>query len=146
MGMNFQKGEFTPTHPLKYKGDKKAIYRSSYELDFCKFLDRNTKILEWAIEPFAIPYIKPTDKRIHKYYPDFWVKYIDENNNIRQMIVEIKPLSQTQAPKLTGKKKKQQIYEALTWAINQAKWKACQEFCDKYKMEFRRITQNDQFK
>lgn len=147
MARGFSKGLYTPRHPDKYKADlRKIMYRSSWELDFCRFLDNNSRVLEWASEPFAIPYVKPTDKKIHKYYPDFWFKYIDRNGEIIQEVIEIKPSTQVSQPTTVGKKPKQQLYESITYAINIAKWKACTEFCDKYNMKFRIITENTQFK
>jgi hypothetical protein len=39
-----------------------------------KMLDANENILEWSSEGIAIPYVKPTTGRVHRYYPDFWVR------------------------------------------------------------------------
>jgi hypothetical protein len=147
MARGFSKGLYTPRHPQKYNGDlSKIIFRSSWELDFCKFLDNNTRVLRWASEPFFIPYIKPTDKRMHKYYPDFWFEYIDKNGEIIQEVIEIKPSTQTVQPTTVGKKHKQQLYEQITYAINIAKWEAAAQFCAKYNMKFRIINENTQFK
>lgn len=149
MGKGFSKGYYTPRHPEKYVGDltkRKIVYRSSWELDFCRFLDNNTSVIRWGSEEFAIPYVKPTDKRVHKYYPDFWIEYVDKDGNVIQEVIEIKPSTQVQRPTTVGKKQKQQLYEQITYAINMAKWKAAQEFCDKYGMKFRIITENTQFK
>lgn len=145
----FVKGYYTPKHPDKYVGNlkaKKIVYRSSWELDFCKFLDFNKNVIRWGSEEIAIPYIKPTDKRIHKYYPDFWVEYIDKDGHVIQEIIEIKPSTQVAPPSTVGKKPKQQLYEQLTYAINVAKWKACSEFCKKNGLKFRIITEQTQFK
>ncbi len=149
MGQGFSKGFFHPRHPEKYvhgKTKDRIVFRSSWEEDFCIFLDNNTRVLRWSSEPFAIPYMKPTDKRMHKYYPDFWFEYVDKNGEIIQEVIEVKPLNQISQPNPTGKKPKQQIYESLTWAINTAKWKAATEFCNKYNMKFRLITENKQFR
>lgn len=143
----FQKGLYIPRHPEKYKGNlKKIIFRSSWELDFCKFLDNNQRVLKWASEPFYIPYVKPTDKRVHKYYPDFWFEYITRHGEVVQEVVEIKPSTQISQPTVVGKKPKQQLYESITYAINVAKWKAATEFCAKYNMKFKLVTENTQFK
>lgn len=147
MSRSARKGLFKPRHPDKYVGNvNKIIYRSSWEQSFCQFLDNNVNVLRWGSEPFPIPYLKPTDQKLHKYFPDFWVEYLTKDGEIIQEIIEIKPLLQTQAPKLVGKKKKQQIYEAITYAVNVAKWKACDEFCKKYKMKFRIMSENQLFK
>jgi hypothetical protein len=147
MPRGFSKGFYKPRHPEKYKGDvNKIVYRSSWELDFCRFLDNNQRVIEWASEPFFIPYVKPTDKREHKYFPDFWIKYISKDGEIIQEVIEIKPASQMVAPNPTGKKPKQQLYEGITYAINVAKWKAATDFCAKYGMKFRLMNENTLFK
>jgi len=144
---NHKKGRYTPRHPHKYKGDiNDIIYRSSWELSFMKFLDNNPSVLNWGSEILAIPYIKPTTGRVHKYYPDFWVKYKNKEGKIIQEIVEVKPYKQTRQPTTVGKKKKTQLYEAITWSINKAKWKYAKIFCDKYGLEWRIITEKEIFK
>src|SRR5271157_2333550 len=140
MSKVFSKCHYKPRHPEKYvhgKTKDKIICRSSWEFDFCKFLDFNTRVIRWSSEPFAIPYIKPTDKRMHKYYPDFWFEYVDKNGEIKQEVIEVKPSTQVVPPTAVGKKPQQQMYESLNWAINQAKWEAATQFCAKYKMKFR---------
>ncbi len=147
MGKGFKQGYFTPTHPEKYNGKVNNIrFMSSYELTFFKFLDNNPAIISWASEEIAIPYLKPTTGRVHKYYPDLWVKYTDRHGNIKQEIIEIKPEKQTKKPTTRGKNKKTQLYETLSFAVNVAKWKSCKLFCDKYGMEFRIITEKDIFR
>jgi len=142
-----QKGLFTPRHPEKYKGNvKNIVYRSSWERSFMNFLDNNTTVIQWASETIPIPYRKPTTGRIHKYYPDFWVKYKNKNGKIIQEIIEVKPEKQTRQPTTVGKTKKTQLYEAITWSVNLAKWKAAKIFCDKYGIKFRIMTERDIFK
>lgn len=146
----FKQGYYTAKHPDKYLGDVNKIrYMSSWELSFNKFLDNNPNVIGWASEEIAIPYVKPTSTRknkIHKYYPDYYVKYKDKHGNIIQEIIEIKPNNQIQAPKRRGKNKKTQLYEQLTWVVNCAKWKAAQQFCNKYGIRFRIVTEKELFK
>ena len=157
MPKGFSKGFYRPRHPEKYvpgnaakhkqgAAQNQIVFRSSWELDFCKFLDNNTRVLRWSSEPFSIPYVKPTDKRVHSYYPDFWFEYVDKNGEIIQEVIEIKPSTQTVQPTVVGKSHKQQLYESITWAINVAKWEAATQFCAKYNMKFRIINENTQFK
>ena len=61
-------GTYTPIHRNKYKGNKKIVWRSSWELKFMKYCDRNPNVIEWSSEPFAIRYYLPIDK---KWYPPF---------------------------------------------------------------------------
>ncbi len=142
-----RKGYFKPRHPEKYVGDvNKIVYRSSWELSFMNFLDNNIVIELWGSEILAIPYRKPTTKRIHKYYPDFWVKYKNRKGKLVQDVIEVKPAKQTKKPTTVGKNKKTQLYEALTWEINKAKWKSAKLFCDKYGMNWKILTEKDIFK
>ena len=140
-------GYYKPKHPEKYKGNIDNIrFLSSWELHFNKFLDNNPNILEWASEEIVIPYIKPTDGKVHKYYPDYWIKYKDRNGNIIQEIIEVKPDAQTKPPKKRGKKKKVQLRESVTYAINVAKWKHAAAYCKKHGLKFRLITEKQLFK
>lgn len=142
-----RKGYYTPRHPEKYVGDlNKIIYRSSWELSFMNFLDNNEAIEKWGSEILAIPYIKPTTGRVHKYYPDFWLKYKNKNGETVQELIEVKPEKQTKPPTTVGKKKKTQLYEAITWSINKAKWKSAKLFCDKYGINWRILTEREIFK
>ena len=143
----YKQGRYNPRHPGKYKGNlHNIVYRSSWELSFCRFLDNNTNVLEWSSEEIAIPYIKPTDGRIHRYFPDFWVKYKNKRGQIVQEVIEVKPATQSRTPSRRGKHRKQQLYENITYAINIAKWRAATQFCNKYGMTFRLITENEMFK
>lgn len=142
----FQQGFFTPKHPEKYVGDVNHIrYMSSWEFKFDRFLDNNPNVLEWSSEEIAIPYIKPTTGRVHKYYPDYWMKYKDKQGQIQQAIIEIKPESQRRAPKRGRKKESTFLHESLTYAVNIAKWKAATQFCNKYGMKFKLVSENQLF-
>jgi hypothetical protein len=142
-----RKGRFTPRHPEKYVGNvNDIIYRSSWELSFMNFLDNNTSVVQWGSEIIPIPYRKPTTGRIHKYYPDFWVKYRKKDGTTVQEVIEVKPEKETKQPTTRGKKKKTQLYEAITWEINKAKWHSAKLFCDKYGMKFRIFTENKIFR
>jgi len=68
-------GYFKPKNPQKYKGDPtNIIYRSGWELKFMLYVDSHPEILEWGSEEFSIPYRSPIDGRIHRYFPDFYIK------------------------------------------------------------------------
>lgn len=144
---NNNQGFFKPRHPEKYVGDVNSIrFMSSWELQMDKFLDDNPNVLRWSSEEIAIPYVKPTDGKVHKYYPDYWVEYRNKHGDIIQEIWEVKPETQTKQPKRRGKNKKTQVRESITYAVNVAKWQAATQFCNKYKMKFRIITENQIFK
>jgi len=88
-------------------------------------LDREPDVAWWQSEEFFIPYRCPTDNRIHRYFCDFLVGMKDG----RTLLIEVKPKKQTMAPKRPAKQTKRFINECLTYAKNQAKWKAAEEWC-----------------
>ena len=141
------KGKFYPRNPEKYVGNiNKITFRSSWEKDFMEFLDNNVKVKKWGSEIIAIPYVKPTTGRVHKYYPDFYVEYIGRNGKIIQDLVEVKPEKQIRRPTVRGKSKKTQLYEALTWSVNMAKWKSAKLFCDKYGFNWKVMSEKEIFR
>jgi hypothetical protein len=136
------KGRFSPKNPKKYRGDPtNVIYRSLWELRVMKYLDDNPAILEWSSEELAIPYICPTDNRMHRYFPDFIVK-VATKNGVQTMILEVKPKKETREPLKKKRVTKQYITEVMTWGKNQAKWKAAEEYCADRGWIFKLITED----
>ncbi len=147
MASGWRQGRYTLRNPKKYKGDpNNIIYRSSWELKANEFLDGNPNILEWGSETIAIPYVKPTTGRVHHYYPDYYVMYKNRQGQVIKELWEVKPETQTRQPKRRGKPKRYQINEAITWEVNKAKWAAATQFCNKYGLKFKIITERDMFK
>ena len=137
-------GRFKPSNPQKYKGDPtNIIYRSLWERKFMVYCDRNQNILEWGSEEIALPYRSPVDNRIHRYFPDFYIKVKESTGQIKKMLIEIKPKKQTTPPKQPKRKTKGYIYEAYEYAKNQAKWKAAEEFCRDRRWEFKVLTEKE---
>jgi hypothetical protein len=139
------KSRYKPSNPQKYVGDvNNIICRSSWERRFCNWCDSNESILEWGSEEFWIPYRSPVDNRVHKYFPDFFVKVRERNGMIKKYVIEVKPHKQTQQPNPKPKRKtKSWLYEVKTYAVNQAKWRAATEFCADRLLEFKIITENE---
>ena len=137
------KGKYQLKNPSKYKGNPTlVIYRSLWERSYMKKLDLNENILEWSSEEIALPYKSPLDNRIHKYYPDFYVKERLSDGTIKKYIVEIKPKKQTLEPKVPKRKTKGYLYEVMEYVKNQAKWKAAEEFCKDRQWEFKVLTED----
>ena len=136
------KGRYIPSKPRKYKGDpSNIIYRSLWERKFMVYCDRNDAILEWGSEEIIIPYKSPLDGRIHRYFPDFYVKVKQNDGTIKKMIIEVKPKKQCKPP--VGKKKtKNYIKEVQTWGVNKAKWEYALEWCKDRNMEFKILTED----
>tara|TARA_R110000868_G_scaffold29897_4_gene111225 strand:- start:1392 stop:1832 length:441 start_codon:yes stop_codon:yes gene_type:complete len=140
------KGKYQLKNPSKYKGNPTlVIYRSLWERSYMKKLDLNENILEWSSEEIALPYKSPLDNRIHKYYPDFYVKERLSDGTIKKYIVEIKPKKQTVEPKVPKRKTKGYLYEVMEYAKNQAKWEVAEEWCADRGYEFKVLTENELF-
>lgn len=139
--------KYYPTNKEKYRGEDFPITRSSYESKFCRWLDMNESVLEWASECLEIQYFDPTMNKVRRYYPDFYMKAVDKYGNIKKYIIEIKPYKETHPPrKMKRKNLKSAVYENITWSRNQAKWKAADNWCKKNGYEFRIITEKQLFK
>ena len=137
------KGKYRPTRPQKYKGDPtRIIYRSLWERKFMQYCDFSNNILEWASEEISIPYRSPIDRRVHKYFPDFYIKVKESGGKIKKYLIEIKPKRQTKPP-VKKSSKKAYIYEAHEYAKNQAKWKMAKEFCKDRLWEFKVMTEKE---
>ena len=137
-------GKYGVKNPAKYKGDpNNIICRSSWERKFCYYCDHNENIIEWGSEEFWIPYLSPVDNRVHRYFPDFIIKVKEKTGQIKTYVIEVKPKKQTQAPQKKTRATKSYIYECKTYAVNQAKWKAADEFCKDRLIEFKVITEED---
>lgn len=138
------KSKYKPSFPHKYKGDpNNIICRSSWERKFCHWCDLNENIIEWGSEEFFIPYLSPVDNRVHRYFPDFIIKVKENTGRIKTYVIEVKPQRQTVPPKKKSRITKSFLYEAQTYAVNQAKWKAASEWCADRLLEFRVITEKE---
>lgn len=135
----YHKGKFTPKNYGKYRGDPTDIwYRSGWELRVMQHLDANSQIREWSSEEHVIPYVSPLDGRVHRYFPDFWVR-----TDSGEFIIEVKPEKQGQPPKARKRVTQKLVKEAATFAVNEAKWVAATAYCRKRGMEFKIMTERD---
>lgn len=146
MVLNYKQGFFKPKNPKKYAGDPtKIVYRSGWEKKVMEWADSNSSIIRWASEEIVIPYKSPVDGRWHRYFVDFYVEAVGSDGETKVMLLEVKPADQTQAPKSQKRKTKRYITEVMTYGVNQAKWKAAQEFCLDRGWEFRLVTESEIF-
>lgn len=137
-------GRFRPTNITKYRGDhRNIIYRSLWERKFMKYCDRNNNILEWGSEEVIIPYRSPLDNRIHRYFPDFYIKLKDRSGSLQKYIIEIKPKKQCKEPVIQRVKTKKYVREVMEYTKNQAKWNAATTFCKDRMMEFKILTEDN---
>ena len=138
------KGKYRPSHPKKYKGDPTGIiFRSLWERKFMVYCDQNKNVLEWASEEIALPYRSPVDNKVHRYFPDFYMKIKENNGTIKNYVIEVKPLKQCSPPKKPKRQTRGYIREAYEYAKNQAKWQAAKDFCDDRQWEFKVVTEKE---
>jgi len=144
MYTNTYKGKFRPTNSKKYNGDIfNIVYRSLWELRFMKWCDTNPSVLEWGSETVVIPYISPLDRKIHRYFVDFYIRVKDKNNVVQRYLIEIKPEKFTKPPAIPKNKTKKFIDEVFQYGVNEAKWKAAFEFCEDRNWKFLILTEKD---
>ena len=139
------KGRYTPQNPKKYRGDyKNIIYRSLWERKFMVYCDQSNNIIEWGSEEVIIPYVSPLDGRIHRYFPDFYIKVKQASGKLKKFIIEVKPKKQCSPPNPNpNRRTKRWISEVRTWGVNEAKWKSAVDWCDNNGMEFKILTEDD---
>ena len=142
--MKYYSGKFHPKNPKKYGGDStNIIFRSLWEFRVMKYLDENSSVIEWKSEEIPIPYYDPSTMKHRRYFPDFIVKAKAAKGGTKTLMLEVKPKKQTLEPKVQKKKTRSYITEVTTWATNQAKWKAAEEFCLDNGWDFVMITEDE---
>ena len=138
------KGRYFPTNPKKYRGNpNQIIYRSLWERKVMVYCDKNDAIIEWGSEEVIVPYLSPMDGKMHRYFPDFYMKVRQADGSTKKFIIEVKPKSQCKQPVKNPKRRTTKWFnEVKTFAINQAKWKSAKEFCEDKGMEFKIFTED----
>ena len=134
------KGKYKCKNPDKYQGRVgHIIYRSLWERKFMLYCDKVNAILEWSSEEVSIWYRSPVDTKMHRYYPDFWIKYIDLRGDTVEKLIEVKPKAQTIKPR----EKFWRTYK--TYQINEAKWNSAIQYCREDGMQFQILTEDHLF-
>lgn len=120
------RGRYKPRNPDKYTGNvHQIIWRSSWERLFMMYCDKSPNILQWSSEEVSIPYNFKDKNR--NYYPDFWIKMVDEDNEVVEKLIEIKPHYQRR------------------WSQNVAKWHEAKKYCNENNLEFVVLTEKELF-
>jgi len=137
----YNQGIFQPKNPEKYVGAGAITYRSAWELTFMNLCDQHPYIMQWASESLKIPYQDPFTGKLRTYIPDFMILYYIPSTGQKKLeLVEIKPMSQS-VPESARSKKDQ---EAVI--LNEAKWKAAQQWCRAHGATFRVMTENQLYR
>lgn len=108
-----------------------------------KYLDESSEVLSWSSEEIVIPYRSPIDGKIHRYFPDFYVKRRSKDKTIETLVIEIKPKSQVLPPKVKEKVDRRYLREVKTYGINSAKWEAAKRYCENKDWAFVILTEKD---
>jgi len=142
-GSKFYQGLFKPKNREKYRGDPdNVVYRSSWELKAMKWFDEHPQVLWWSSEELIIPYVSPVDNRPHRYFPDFIAQMKQSNGSVMTYVIEVKPEAQTKMP-VKRKRTQRYISEAVTYAVNQEKWRAADVFCQEHGWKFIILTEKE---
>jgi len=97
----------------------------------------NRDVTFWSSESVVIPYRSPMDKKIHRYFVDFYA-----NIKGKSYLIEIKPSRFTKPPE-PRKKTKRYLEEVAQWGVNEAKWKSAKEFCADRGWKFMIVTEKE---
>ena len=137
-------GRYIPVNRDKYKGNPlKIFYRSLWERRLMDYCDRNQKVVEWGSEEIAIPYVSPLDQKIHRYFPDFYMKVRQRSGAVKKFIIEVKPNGQLKShPKTPKKRTRKWLNEVQTYAVNMAKFKSATNYCKDNGFEFKILTED----
>tara|TARA_R100000458_G_C8222927_1_gene206739 strand:+ start:22 stop:459 length:438 start_codon:yes stop_codon:yes gene_type:complete len=138
------RGKYQPKNPSKYLGDPtKIVYRSLWERKCMRIFDENPNVIRWASEEMAIPYFSPVDKKRHKYFPDFIIEVKNKKGEIETQMLEVKPAKYTRVPKKPKRMTQRFLNEANTYLVNQAKWEAAENVCEKKGWKFKILTEKE---
>ncbi len=140
----YTQGIYNLRNPQKYKGTLPCVYRSHPEWLICRFLDGKDCIIEWNSESIIIPYIKPTDNKVHRYFVDFSCIFKMPNGTTQKYLLEYKPFKQTLPPKESAKRTQKSIlYEKIMYAINISKWEYAKKYANEHGYKFLILTEKD---
>ena len=135
----YAQGKFVIKNPEKYVGRKTPTYRSGWEFTFMQFCDNNPSILQWASEPFMIPYRNPFTGKNTIYVPDFFVMYMDKNQQKHAEIIEVKPKKEIALEAARNQR------DRAAAVLNMAKWTAARTWCNQQGLNFRIVTEENIF-
>ncbi|MCK9446212.1 hypothetical protein M0Q50_04905 [bacterium] len=149
----------------KYVGNPNlVIYRSGWELSFCKWCDCSPSIIKWSSEPIKIPYydrvskleeckrqgLDPNNPRnwiVKNYNTDFYIEIQKDENVIEKAFIEIKPSGKLKKPIPPGanaslKEIKRFNLSAKEFLINEAKFASITAWAEKNNCKFYVFTEH----
>lgn len=158
-GSNTLHRRYTLKNPNKYM-EKIAppICKSSWEERIFLAMDVNPYIIRWGYEPFSIYYDSPKTKSKDIYKPDVYCECDNGKGGVDKWLIEIKPQKFSVLPKepkppkpnLTPKQlarynKKVARYNEQKFEVivNHAKWHAARKWCEKMKINWLVLTEQN---
>ena len=108
-----------------------------------KYLDSHPSIVKWSSEETVIPYVKPTDGKVHRYYVDFKVTRKLKTGETKTCLVEVKWSTATKPPKVPKRKTRRYFAEQTAWLVNSAKWEEAKKVCERNGWEWFVITEKE---
>lgn len=107
-----------------------------------EMLDNHPDVKQWSSETTIINYFSNADGKKRRYFIDFTIYWV--NGEVH--LWEVKPKKETAPPKaptnMTTAAKKRFMNEIYTWTVNQDKWKATVDVCNKKEWRFKIITED----
>tara|TARA_B100000424_G_scaffold268843_1_gene264469 strand:+ start:15015 stop:15365 length:351 start_codon:yes stop_codon:yes gene_type:complete len=108
-----------------------------------KYCDTTKAVIEWGSEEISIPYYSPIDGKMHRYYPDFYMKVRQKDRSIKKFIIEVKPKKDLKAPNSNPKRRTRQWFMSCkTFIVNKAKFRYAEEYCTNNGLEFKILTED----
>ena len=108
-----------------------------------RYCDTTAAVKRWASEEIAIKYYNPVKKKVARYFPDFYMEYMDKEGKLKKVLIEVKPLKETKPPEKPKRRTKQHLIREALYEQNTAKWHAAREFCLDQGWEFRIMTEKE---
>ncbi len=159
----YNSGIFKPRNPDKcfnYNGQfpnaKPIQFRSSWERILCNFCDQQENVLAYGSEILTVPYYSELDHKMHKYITDFIMVTKCKNGEIRKLVIEVKPASQSARLDEHGNlilpppPRKPTQRRLASWhercnviRRNNEKWTAAKDYCYKHGYMFKVITEKE---
>ena len=163
-GQTYQ-GFYNVQNPSKYFGNPgQVIFRSSWEMAFCKFCDMSPSVVKWSSEPIKVPYYdrvskldecykygldpnNPANWLVRNYNTDYWMEVDQGDGTTKKMFIEIKPAEKLQRPKPPAenasiKEKRNFNIRAKEYLINEAKFAALNAWAEKTGVKFYVLTEH----
>jgi hypothetical protein len=140
----YKQGRYYVKNKEKYKGDITNIwFRSSWEQKVFLYCDMQPSVLEWSSEEVVIPYFWEVDQKVHRYYPDVYMKIKNRDGEIIKYLIEIKPIKDTVIKE--SKRMEDYVNNVLVVSKNKSKWEAAEKFCKEKGMIFKVLTEKELF-